>query len=167
MGYGLFELHNPNDASVDVVLIHGLHGNEVRTWTYGSGQKSVFWPQELLPSDIGDARILSFGYDANIAHVWARPSENRLDSYSDDFFQQLDNNRHRIGAVCLNVSFRFECFARLPSRNSIILLSSHRLPCHSLNTSLFIHYLFPILPSFDSLLHTFRYMWYDFAGKAP
>lgn len=82
-----------------IILIHGLHGNETRTWTYGSGHKSVFWPQDLLPADTGEARILSFGYDANIAHIWARPSENRLDSYSDDLLQQLDNNRHKIGAV--------------------------------------------------------------------
>ncbi|KAI4112360.1 MAG: hypothetical protein LQ345_006482 [Seirophora villosa] len=84
--------------SHSIILIHGLHGNETRTWTYGSGHKSVFWPQDLLPADTGEARILSFGYDANIAHIWARPSENRLDSYSDDLLQQLDNNRHKIGA---------------------------------------------------------------------
>ena len=65
----------------------------------------MFWPKELLPADTGEARILTFGYDANIAHFWARPSENRMDSYSNDLFQQLDNNRHRIDAVSFNVSF--------------------------------------------------------------
>lgn len=61
----------------------------------------MFWPKELLPADTGEARILTFGYDANIAHFWARPSENRMDSYSNDLFQQLDNDRHKIDAVSL------------------------------------------------------------------
>lgn len=62
----------------------------------------MFWPKELLPADAGGARILTFGYDASIAHFWTRPSENKLDSYSDDLLQQLDNDRHKIDAVtCL------------------------------------------------------------------
>ena len=64
----------------------------------------MFWPRTLLPADTGEARILTFGYDANIAHFWARPSENRMDSQSNDLFQQLDNNRHKIDAVSFNVS---------------------------------------------------------------
>ncbi|KAL8697128.1 MAG: hypothetical protein Q9201_007292 [Fulgogasparrea decipioides] len=81
------------------LLIHGLHGDRTGTWTYGSGHNSVFWPKELLPADTEKARILTFGYDANIAHFWARPSKNKLDSYSDDLFQQLDYNRYKIDAT--------------------------------------------------------------------
>lgn len=88
-----------------IVLVHGLHGHETRTWTYSSGPNSVFWPKDLLPVDAEEARVLTFGYDASIAHFWARPSENRLDSYSDDLFQQLDNNRHKIDAVTFHISF--------------------------------------------------------------
>lgn len=75
----------------------------------------MFWPQELLPADTGEARILTFGYDANIAHFWARPSENRVDSYSDDLFQQLDNNRHKTGTVGFAVSFDRQCLDRYNS----------------------------------------------------
>ncbi|KAL8934724.1 MAG: hypothetical protein Q9216_005762 [Gyalolechia sp. 2 TL-2023] len=113
--YGLSELYDPPDALVDIVLVHGLHGSETRIWTYSSGQNSVVWPQELLPSDTGEARILTFEYDANIAHFWARPSENRLDSYSDDLFQQLDNNRHRIGAGVVDAVNGSESIRRLAS----------------------------------------------------
>lgn len=84
-----------------IVFIHGLHGDRTETWKYGSGHSSVFWPKDLLPDITGEARVLTFGYDANIAHFWARPSENRMDTFSNDFFQQLENDRHKIGAVCL------------------------------------------------------------------
>ena len=86
-----------------VVLIHGLHGDRIATWTYSSGHGSIFWPKDLLPADTGEARGLSCGYDANIAHFWARPSENRMDTFSNDLVQQLENDRYQIDAVSLNV----------------------------------------------------------------
>lgn len=97
--YGLLELHNPPEATVDIILIHGLHGDRTGTWTHGSGHDSVFWPKDLLAADTRKARIMTFGYDANIAHFWARPSENRMDTYSNDLLQQLENNRYKIGAT--------------------------------------------------------------------
>ncbi|CZR52801.1 uncharacterized protein PAC_02678 [Phialocephala subalpina] len=87
--YGLLEVHNPENATSDIVFVHGLHGDREKTWT----KNSVFWPQKLLPLDITDARIFSYGYDANIAHFWARPADNRLDTYSNDLFSQLNNRR--------------------------------------------------------------------------
>ncbi len=63
----------------------------------------MFWPKDLLPADTGEARILTFGYDANIAHFWARPSENRMDTFSTDLLQQLENDRYKIDAVSFNV----------------------------------------------------------------
>lgn len=65
----------------------------------------MFWPKELLPTITGEARILTYGYDANIAHFWARPSENRMDTFSNDFFQQLENDRCNIGAVSHRVPY--------------------------------------------------------------
>ena len=59
----------------------------------------MFWPKDLLPADAGKARIMTYGYNANIAHFWARPSENRMDTFSNDFFQQLENDRYKIDAV--------------------------------------------------------------------
>jgi len=44
-----------------IVAIHGLNGHREKTWTVGG----VNWLRDLLPSDIPNARILSWGYDAN------------------------------------------------------------------------------------------------------
>ena len=51
-----------------ICFIHGLNGGRVSTWTEGK----VFWPADLLPKDIPDARILVWGYNAKITSFWPR-----------------------------------------------------------------------------------------------
>jgi len=51
------------EASVDIVFVHGLTGNAYNTWLHKDTR--VHWPSQLLRQDIPDARILSFGYDAD------------------------------------------------------------------------------------------------------
>ena len=36
-------------------------------------QKSVFWPQDLLPSTLPNARIFTYGYDTNLQHGFVAP----------------------------------------------------------------------------------------------
>lgn len=52
------------DAKVDIVFVHGLNGDAVRTWQSKNG---TFWPSELLPTSLGSAhvRILVYGYNTN------------------------------------------------------------------------------------------------------
>ncbi|KAL6405839.1 hypothetical protein AUP68_10978 [Ilyonectria robusta] len=80
---------------MSIVFIHGLMGHRTKTWT----KNDVLWPDELLPNKIPTARILTFGYDANIVHFWSRPAENRVDVISNSFFSQLTNNRSAVDAV--------------------------------------------------------------------
>lgn len=47
-----------------VVFVHGLTGNRESTWTHKSSK--TFWPQTLLPVDLPNIRIFTFGYDADI-----------------------------------------------------------------------------------------------------
>ncbi|KAF8252542.1 hypothetical protein K440DRAFT_535979 [Wilcoxina mikolae CBS 423.85] len=65
--YGICIIHEPQDATVDIILVHGLTGNRETTWTYvvRRGQ-TTFWP-EFLTEDVPNARIATFGYDADIA----------------------------------------------------------------------------------------------------
>jgi hypothetical protein len=44
-----------------IVAVHGLNGHREKTWTAGGKN----WLREFLPFDIPNARILSWGYDAN------------------------------------------------------------------------------------------------------
>lgn len=82
-----------------IILVHGLHGDQKTTWICGSGNGSVFWPKDLLSTDIPNARIFTFGYDAKIVHFWSRPSENSIDTYSVDLWDQLVNKRSETDTV--------------------------------------------------------------------
>lgn len=50
---------------MDIVLVHGLNGHPRDTWTASNG---VFWPTELLPATLRQARvrILVYGYNADV-----------------------------------------------------------------------------------------------------
>ncbi|KAH8674829.1 hypothetical protein BGZ60DRAFT_344969, partial [Tricladium varicosporioides] len=52
------------DPIVDIVAIHGLNGHREETWTAGN---KVNWLRDanMLPNIIPNARIMSWGYDAN------------------------------------------------------------------------------------------------------
>ncbi|KAJ2993782.1 hypothetical protein NUW58_g1738 [Xylaria curta] len=66
---GLQVLKEPEEPDdIEVIFIHGLTGDSHRTWLHPSG---VYWPTDLLPEDIVGARILSFGYDADVTKIGA------------------------------------------------------------------------------------------------
>jgi protein SERAC1 len=46
-----------------IVFVHGLTGNRRNTWTHPDG---VFWPEDLLTKDLPTARVMTFGYDADV-----------------------------------------------------------------------------------------------------
>lgn len=75
------EIYAHPDATVDIVLVHGLNGHPQNTWTAKNG---VFWPADLLPITLKTvkARILVYGYNAD---VWAFGSDK---SPSSDMIHQ-------------------------------------------------------------------------------
>ena len=53
--------------SSSIVLIHGLGGDRTGTWTERTADAEripCFWPKDLLPIDLPDARIITWGYAA-------------------------------------------------------------------------------------------------------
>ena len=52
-------IHSSFDYSV--VAVHGLNGHRENTWTVDG----INWLRDFLPLEIQNARILSWGYDAN------------------------------------------------------------------------------------------------------
>lgn len=51
-------------SPLSIVLVHGVNGDLVKTWK--DPQSGTFWPQELLPQKFPQARVLSFGYNADM-----------------------------------------------------------------------------------------------------
>ena len=75
--YGVQVLYDSGtEASVDIVFVHGLTSDAYNTWLHKNMR--VHWPSQLLRQDIPDARILSFGYDADIVNFWNPASTGPL-----------------------------------------------------------------------------------------
>ena len=60
----------PDQAShetltVDIVAVHGLNGDPTNTWT--DAKTKAFWLEDFLHRDVKGARIMTFGYNADIA----------------------------------------------------------------------------------------------------
>ncbi|KAI1210264.1 P-loop containing nucleoside triphosphate hydrolase protein [Annulohypoxylon truncatum] len=60
--HGLEVVYEGPEASLDIVAIHGLNGHRENTWT---ADNDVHWLRDLLPKDLPNVRILTWGYDAN------------------------------------------------------------------------------------------------------
>ncbi|KAH8588254.1 hypothetical protein B0O99DRAFT_693645 [Bisporella sp. PMI_857] len=51
--------------TLDIVVVHGLNGDPLFSWTHPVTK--AFWPQDFLPLDIPEARVMTFGYNATAA----------------------------------------------------------------------------------------------------
>lgn len=71
-----------------VVAIHGLGGDAYRTWTH---ENKKLWLQDFLPSQVPEARILSYGYDSTVAFS---KSSAGIDDFSRDFLYRLKTVRN-------------------------------------------------------------------------
>ncbi|RYP49449.1 hypothetical protein DL768_004859 [Monosporascus sp. mg162] len=82
------------DAKVDIVLVHGLNGDPEKTWTAKNG---VFWPADLLPTSLRDARanILVYGYNADVYSKkhGSHPSDNFIYLHAQTLVTSLTHYR--------------------------------------------------------------------------
>ncbi len=46
-----------------IIAVHGLAGGRISTWT--DTKTGKMWLRDFLPSNIPEARIITFGYQAN------------------------------------------------------------------------------------------------------
>ncbi|KLU85305.1 hypothetical protein MAPG_04333 [Magnaporthiopsis poae ATCC 64411] len=111
------------EPSVDIVFVHGFTGHPYHTWRKTGVQglqadvgdvaepprklqrllhrstaresHSVYWPTDLLPNTISDARIMTYGYDTHIRHklIGHRPSQNTVHDIASNFLVALEAKR--------------------------------------------------------------------------
>ncbi|KAK1452670.1 hypothetical protein CCUS01_10711 [Colletotrichum cuscutae] len=89
---GLKTLHDPaeGEAVVDIIFIHGLKGHREKTWTAENASEP--WPMTLLPSEIPNARVLAYGYDADVAKATDALSR----AHTRDHFREVFNSTRGI-----------------------------------------------------------------------
>ena len=69
-----------------IVAVHGLSGGSISSWTAGD----CCWLRDLLPKIFTTARILTFGYNANLV---ADTSLGRIAEFSEALMHELGNER--------------------------------------------------------------------------
>lgn len=80
-----------------IVFVHGLTGNRETTWTHKPTK--IFWPQTLLTVDLPNARIYTFGYDANIVQALDTAGSETLRDHGKSLANDLSLRRMRSHSV--------------------------------------------------------------------
>ncbi|MCJ1403611.1 hypothetical protein MMC11_006834 [Xylographa trunciseda] len=129
--FGLKTLIDPGDsvALVDIVFIHGLTGRWDETWTCTEGGTSVFWPKDLLPGDIGNARIFSFGYDADAVNLRHRVSNETVSHHADSLLLKLERERRTNARKTRRIVFVAHSLGGLVVEKALCL-SQHKAEAH-------------------------------------
>ncbi|KAJ5369174.1 uncharacterized protein N7496_008934 [Penicillium cataractarum] len=112
-------IKDQSDAKLDIVFVHGLKADQ-KHWTT---EKSVFWPEKILPGQISNARILAFEYeDAEVDSFWNE--EDLISDISDDLLSELMAERRGDKAE-RPVVFIAHCLGGLVCENALIRGANH------------------------------------------
>ena len=99
---GLRVLHEPHPQAttvVNIIFVHGLGGSALSTWTSTTASKT-FWPT-LLHEDsrLANARISTFGYDADFKNILAAKNALGIADFADQLLDGLDSHYGKYGDV--------------------------------------------------------------------
>jgi pimeloyl-ACP methyl ester carboxylesterase len=122
---GIRVLYEPSDGSaaiVDIIFVHGLTGNAYNTWF--DEDRRTHWPSQLLKEDIPDARILSFGYDADVVRWFSATSVNRIGNHAEALLGALTRRRERTNSDHRKIIFVMHSLGGLVVRNALALSRS-------------------------------------------
>src|SRR5207248_11368024 len=83
--------------TVSILFVHGIFGNRRTTWT----KHGVLWPQSILSAVLPNARILTFGYDADFTKFNAEIEVTRgtIETHAADICERLAGLRARTQSV--------------------------------------------------------------------
>ena len=76
-----------------VVAVHGLNGDPFRTWTSEGSDKMWLKDPDLLPFNLENSRILTYGYNANVTAVFGKTSSDSILLHAHTLVAQLVADR--------------------------------------------------------------------------
>ena len=121
---GLTEVYaTTTDTQVDVVFVHGLHGNPQDTWS--STSSPAIWPATHLGPILQEekARILVYGYDAQVASLIDGVSGDKIHNHAEQLVAELAANRRASKATEHPIIFVAHSFGGLVVKRALIYSS--------------------------------------------
>lgn len=106
-------------SHVDIVFVHGLTGKRTKTWLADGAAQP--WPQELLAKDIPEARILTYGYDADVAHFIKPAGQNTVFEHATNLNGDLTDLRRRTESLDRPLIFVAHSLGGLVCEQAIVL----------------------------------------------
>ncbi|KAH2446205.1 hypothetical protein KXV83_000975 [Aspergillus fumigatus] len=95
---GIQQLYCPSDgtAEVDIVAVHGLNGHAVETWT--ARPENLCWLShpDFLPKYVSMARVLSWGYNANVSSITGPTRANGILGHAQTLVSNLEADREAL-----------------------------------------------------------------------
>lgn len=88
----LFDGAKELNLGVDVVFVHGLRGSSHGTWSKGD----ICWPRDLLREDMPNNRIITWGYDSNVANANTYASAESIYGHAETLLGDLCRIRQGI-----------------------------------------------------------------------
>ncbi|KAK8098705.1 uncharacterized protein PG998_011946 [Apiospora kogelbergensis] len=84
---GLQELSSGvTNPQVDIVFVHGLRGSKLGSWS----RDNICWPREFLQKDLPEARVFSFGWDADVTRVRSNASQDSIFGHAVTLLNDLE-----------------------------------------------------------------------------
>ncbi|KAG9056275.1 hypothetical protein FS842_011164 [Serendipita sp. 407] len=142
--HGFIELSAGQDPTIDIIAIHGLDGHREQSWT---AENEKLWLKDFLPNDLPNARILSYGYDAD-TRSFIQTSSKTISHHAEDFVERLSQLRrmhprrpiiflaHSLGGIILK---RYFATAIISKQIEHFEISQPRLSrCYSLELRILV-----------------------------
>jgi hypothetical protein len=99
--------------------VHGLTGHRDKTWT-ATGEKEP-WPKSLLSTDIPEARIITYGYDADVAR-WTRPAgQNTVREHARNVINDLTSLRRSSETIGRPIIFVAHSLGGLVCQDALLI----------------------------------------------
>lgn len=78
-------------TNASIVFVHGLMGDPIKTWAKGD----VLWPKDVLSKSFPRARIMTYGYDADVAKFFQRVAAVSVFGNSQMLIRAVNRERRR------------------------------------------------------------------------
>ena len=67
---------------------------------------SLYWPRDLLPVEVTNIRILTFGYNAQVFEFFGRANHNGISQHAQDMLSALQRKRKKPPEKVRNVNLQ-------------------------------------------------------------